>query len=79
MGWLKMDPRLPESNMRQLNLNSEKVSTEQPVTVGHEFTVPVAMVVESRPERRIVTPESEAILVGRVVFWIAAGPQLHNS
>jgi DNA-binding XRE family transcriptional regulator len=79
MGWLKMDPRLPESNMRQLNLNSEKVSTEQPVTVGHEFTVPVAMVVESRPEQRIVTPESEAILVGRVVCWIAAGPQLHNS
>jgi hypothetical protein len=78
MGWLKMDPRLPESNIRQMNLNSEKVSTEQPVTVGHEFTVPVATVAESRPERKVVTPESEAVLVGRVVCWIAAGPESQN-
>jgi hypothetical protein len=75
MGWLKLDPRQPESNMRQMNLNSEKVSIEQPLTIGHEFTVPIAMVIEPKPERRIVTPESEAVLFGRVVCWIAAGPQ----
>lgn len=73
MGWLKLDPPMPESRMRQMNLNSEKLLAEQPVTIGHEFTVPIAMVDEPPADRSTIILEPEAVLIGRVVCWIAAG------
>jgi len=73
LGWLKTDSPVAGSRGGQMNLNSEKLITEQPVSIGHEFSVPAAMIDELTPGKKIVLRESELKLLGRVVCWFAAG------
>jgi transcriptional regulator with XRE-family HTH domain len=75
LGWLRLEPPVSGMRMRQMNLNSSKLGTEQPAQLGLEFSVPVAMIDEPSPGERIIVKESEAHVLGRIICWIA-GPKM---
>jgi DNA-binding transcriptional regulator YiaG len=74
VGWLKTDPPVAGARVRQMNLNSAKFVTAQPVSAGLEFSVPIAMIDEPKPGEKLNVQISEAKVLGRVVSWMAAGP-----
>jgi len=71
VGWLHTDPPVRGATTRQMNLNSAKIVSEQPVQPGLEFTVPVAWVTELRSGEKNSLSQSETTMIGRVVCWIA--------
>jgi hypothetical protein len=75
-GWLKLEPPITGMRMRQLNLNSSKLATDQPVQSGFEFSVPVVLIDEPSPNESIVIKESETHVIGRIICGIA-GPNVN--
>jgi DNA-binding XRE family transcriptional regulator len=71
VGWLHTDPPVRGTTTRQMNLNSAKIVSEQPMQPGLEFTVPVAWVTELGSGKKHSLTQSGTTLIGRVVCWIA--------
>ena len=77
LGWLKTDPPVEGTMVRQMNLNSAKRTTDQPVQAGLEFTVPMANIAEPTPGQKVIAEESEATVLGRVICWISGNNATH--
>ena len=77
LGWLRFDPPAPATGIRPLTLVSPRTDEiPSPVLSMLPFVVPSAICDKANPEDRLVAEEPEAVVLGKVLAWIASPKSL---